>query len=247
MTVFRLLAKLFLRKKKNLVSFLFSCRECTYYSVSLYCCYRVFGKERWLYDLKYLWTLMENLETKPAQKFLYLVELSWYLCGIFRLCTEPRKKDFKQMLVHHASTIGLIGFSYKLHMLRIGVVIYTLHNISDPLLQAAKLFKYCGSERGATGLFVPFALSFFVSRLILFPMLCYYTIFYGPGYQRQELYKQEAFSMVLLVLLIPIHMYWFYLIVRIAIKSIAKGTTDDDRSDSEDDEYVDTTTKKKQK
>ena len=182
---------------------------------------------------------MENYQTKPAQKLLYLVELSWYLCGMFRLFVEPRKKDFKQMLVHHASTIGLIGFSYSLHQLRIGVVIYTLHNLADPLLQAAKLFKFCGSEFGATALFVPFAIAFFISRLILYPMLRYYTIFYGPGYQRKELYKQEAFSMGLLLLLIPIHAYWFYLIVKIVIKSISKGQTDDNRSDSDsEDEYV---------
>ena len=71
------------------------------------------------------------------------MELSWYLCGMFRLIVEPRKKDFKQMLVHHVSTNVLLGFAYSLHQLRIGVVIYTLHNVADPLLQAAKLFKYC--------------------------------------------------------------------------------------------------------
>ncbi|QDZ20328.1 ceramide synthase [Chloropicon primus] len=239
MTVFSLLAKIFLRKKKNMISFLFSCREAAYYSVSVFCCFRVFGQERWFYDLKYLWTLMENYETKPAQKFLYLVELSWYLCGIFRVWYEPRKKDFKQMLVHHAATITLLGISYVLHQLRIGVVIYTLHNVADPLLQFAKLFKYCGSELGATALFVPFALAFFVTRLIMYPMLCYYTIFFGPGYQRNLYYPSEIFSMGLLCLLIPIHTYWFYLIVKVAIKSISNnGKTDDSRSDSEDDEYV---------
>ena len=237
-TIFTLLGKIFLKNKKNWNSFLFSCRECSYYTISLFCCYRAFGQERWFYDLKYLWTLMENYQTKPAQKFVYLVELSWYLCGMFRLIVEPRKKDFKQMLVHHVSTNVLLGFAYSLHQLRIGVVIYTLHNVADPLLQAAKLFKYCGSEFGATALFVPFAIAFFITRLILYPMLCYYTIFYGPGYQRKELYKSEAFSMGLLLLLIPIHMYWFYLIVKVAIKSISKGqTVNDNRSDSED-EYV---------
>ena len=236
--MFNPMSKVFLKNKKNLISFLFSCRECLFYTFSVFCAFRVFGQERWFYDLKYLWTLMENYETKPAQKFLYLVELSWYLCGIVRLYIEPRKKDYKQMFVHHVSTILLLGISYCLHQLRIGVVIYTLHNIADPLLQAAKLFKYCGSELGATLLFVPFALSFFVSRLILYPMLCYYTIFFGPGYQRKLYYKIEIFSMGLLCLLIPIHAYWFYLIAKIAIKSI-RGTKklEDERSDSED-EYV---------
>ena len=109
----------------------------------------------------------------------------------------------------------LLGISYCLHQLRIQVVIYTLHNIADPLLQAAKLFK-CGSELGATLLFVPFAL-LLCQRLIL-PYVCYYTIFFGPGYQR-KLYKIEIFSMGLLCLLIP-SAYWFYLIAKMAIKSI---------------------------
>ena len=184
---------------------------------------------------------MENFEVKPAQKFLYLCELSWYVCGIVRLVIEPRKKDFKQMLTHHVSTIILLGVSYHVHMFRIGVLIYNVHNIADPFLHGAKVFKYCGSELGATLLFIPFALSFFVSRLIMYPIVCYETIFYGPGYHRETgMYPHEYWSCGLLVLLIPIHMFWFSLIVKIAIKSI-KGSLlkDDPRSDSEDsdDEY----------
>ncbi len=216
-----------------------SMRETTFYAFSLYAGYTVWGSETWIYDPKYMWSLQEMHVMTVSQRLLYLLELSWYMCGILRLCIEPKKKDFKQMLFHHFFTVGLLGLSYQIKHIRIGVVVYMLHNIADPFLQVAKLCKYSGSEVGATLFFIPFALSFFVTRLVVYPYVVYYTIFYGPGYVRGVTHVSEAICMALLSFLIPIHMFWFYLIARIAIKAVADGgKSSDNRSDSEDDDYV---------
>lgn len=52
---------------------------------------------------------------------------------------------------------------------RIGAVILALHDASDVFLEAAKVFKYSGSELGASVCFGLFALSWLVLRLIIFP------------------------------------------------------------------------------
>lgn len=52
---------------------------------------------------------------------------------------------------------------------QIGAVILALHDASDVFLEAAKVFKYSGSELGASVFFGLFAVSWLVLRLIFFP------------------------------------------------------------------------------
>lgn len=44
------------------------------------------------------------------------------------------------------------------------------HDVSDVLMEAAKLFKYCGAEAASTAIFVAFMLSWFGARLVYFPL-----------------------------------------------------------------------------
>ena len=177
--MFNPMSKVFLKNKKNLISFLFSCRECLFYTFSVFCAFRVFGQERWFCDFQVPLDSHGELRDKPTQKFLYLVELVVFV----RHCEtvhRAEKKDYKQMFVHHVSTILLS--SLTAHQLRIGVVIY-LYTTSPNPCSKPRSSSILRIELGATLLFVP-STSPSLSAAHPVPMLCCYTIFFGPGCQR---------------------------------------------------------------
>lgn len=52
---------------------------------------------------------------------------------------------------------------------RIGTIILALHDASDVLMEAAKVFKYAEKELAASVIFGCFAISWFILRLVFFP------------------------------------------------------------------------------
>ena len=129
----------------------------------------------------------------------------------------------------------------------IGAVVYFLHNISDPFLHWAKLLNYIGPELLGGDFwcnlaFLGYMLSFFFTRLVYYPYLMYTVEFAGPGWGRgkQANTWSECILIRFLVLLFPIHLYWFSLIVRVAHKSLTVGIpVKDERSDEECDSDFD--------
>ena len=65
-----------------------------------------------------------------------------YLAGLVALWfVDTRKKDFVEMSLHHVVTILLLVLSYTASHMRVGAVVFVLHNLADPFLQSAKLCK----------------------------------------------------------------------------------------------------------
>lgn len=52
---------------------------------------------------------------------------------------------------------------------RVGCMVLLIHDVSDVLMEAAKMCKYCGAETASTVLFVVFMISWFTARLVYFP------------------------------------------------------------------------------
>uniref|UniRef100_A0A8D3AEE1 Ceramide synthase 5 n=1 Tax=Scophthalmus maximus TaxID=52904 RepID=A0A8D3AEE1_SCOMX len=167
----------------------------------------------------------------PGQYNHYVAELAFYWSLMFSQFTDIKRKDFMIMLVHHLATIILITFSYANNMLRAGTLVMCVHDASDIFLEAAKLANYAKYQRLCDGLFVLFSMSFFVTRLVIYPFWIVRSVLIesweiaGP-YQCWWLFNG------LLLVLQTLHIIWFYLIARIAIKAIFKGkVAKDDRSD----------------
>ncbi|XP_061591909.1 ceramide synthase 5-like [Cololabis saira] len=187
----------------------------------------------WMWDTRQCWHNYPFQGLSPGQYNYYVAELAFYSSLMFSQFTDIRRKDFVIMLVHHLATIFLITFSYANNMLRAGSLVMCVHDASDIFLEAAKLANYAKYQRLCDSLFVVFSLIFFLTRLIIFPFWIVSSVLF-ESWEIVGPYQAWWLLNGLLLVLQTLHIIWFYLITRIAIKAIFKGkVSKDDRSDLE--------------
>ncbi|XP_075883203.1 ceramide synthase 5-like [Nelusetta ayraudi] len=187
----------------------------------------------WMWDVRQCWHNYPFQSVSSEQYNYYVAELAFYSSLMFSQFIDVKRKDFMIMLVHHLATILLITFSYTNNMIRAGTMVMCLHDASDIFLEAAKLANYAKYQRLCDGLFVLFSMSFFLARLVLYPFWVVYTVLFD-SWEIIGPYRAWWLLNGLLLVLQALHIIWFYLIARIAIKAIFKGkVSKDDRSDIE--------------
>ncbi|KAF6730459.1 Ceramide synthase 5 [Oryzias melastigma] len=187
----------------------------------------------WMWDTRQCWHNYPFQHRSHGQYYYYLAELAFYSSLMFSQFTDIRRKDFFIMFVHHLATILLITFSYTNNMVRVGTMIMSLHDASDIFLEAAKLANYAKYQRLCDSMFVVFTLIFFLTRLVIFPFWVIYSVLF-ESWEIVGPYRAWWLLNGLLLVLQCLHVIWFYLIARIAIKAIFKGkVSKDDRSDIE--------------
>lgn len=159
-----------------------------------------------------------NAVVAREYRITYFFELAWYLVGLFFLITDFKRKDFVAMFVHHLATVFLILGSWHCGYPRTGVVVILLHNVSDVFLQLAKICNYAKIPVLDVGAFICFAVSFGALRLGVYPILIYTAInsipFYDPDPPNQGVITPGGYMQVVLFVLVFLHVYWMYLIVK---------------------------------
>ncbi|KAK2102186.1 Ceramide synthase 5 [Saguinus oedipus] len=150
------------------------------------------------------------------------MELAFYWSLMFSQFTDIKRKDFLIMFVHHLVTIGLISFSYINNMVRVGTLVMCLHDVSDFLLEAAKLANYAKYQRLCDTLFVIFSAVFMVTRLGIYPFWILNTTLF-ESWEIIGPYTSWWLLNGLLVILQVLHVIWSYLIARIALKALIRG------------------------
>ena len=174
-------------------------------------------------------------------RFYYQVELGSYLHQL--MWTEVSRSDAMEMLLHHVTTILLIGLSYVTNYTRVGVTIMLLHDTADVFLESAKVFNYSSKPKGhewaknvCDGLFATFALTFFITRLVIYPVYVVKSVaFEAPHFFGVDWVGFWLFS-GLLVILQGLHIFWFYLIAKMLYRLFTTGIEKDERSEDEDEE-----------
>ncbi|XP_057701655.1 ceramide synthase 5 isoform X2 [Corythoichthys intestinalis] len=176
----------------------------------------------WLWDTRHCWYGYPFQVLTPPLYRYYMTELAFYWSLILSQFTDIRRKDFLAMFVHHLATVGLISFSYATNMVRVGTLVMCLHDASDIWLEAGKMAKYAKYQRLCDVLFMVFSVTFFVTRLIVFPFWVFNTTMFESWLIVGPFPSWWLFNVLLLVLQV-LHIMWSYLIARIAIKAIMKG------------------------
>nr|pir hypothetical protein K02G10.6 - Caenorhabditis elegans [Caenorhabditis elegans] len=168
-----------------------------------------------------------------------------FVCGILFL--DAKRSDFWQMLVHHFITLALIGVSWTMNMVRVGTLILVSHDAVDILIDVGKILRY---EQFETALTICFAGVLFVwvaTRLVYYPFWIIRSVWFDAPALIQDDYEwlnfdqqpqAPRFIMLLLTALLILHIFWAYILFKIAYDTIQEGVVDDVREDFDEQSLV---------
>jgi hypothetical protein len=194
----------------------------------------------WLHKTSNHW---ENWPHHPITRLMnlyYQLELGCYLHQLH--WTEVSRSDAAEMILHHLITIVLILASYLTNFTRIGTSILLTHDFADIFLEIGKCFNYISkvpeSKAWASpttdAFFACFAVSFFVTRLVIYPRYMVYSLVYEAP-QMMGMWSGYWLFAVMLCGLQCLHVFWFCLIARMIYRLTIVGEVEKDvRSDDED-------------
>lgn len=203
-------------------------------------------REPYFLDPYYYWTGANqfplNFHVPFKVTLFYLIEIGFYIQAIpFLMFVEVRRKDWMESFAHHIVTLGLMYYSWYANFTRPGVMVMLLHDISDIFLEAAKLARYAERETLALGLFVAFAISWVILRVLIFPIVIVARTLVDPvvmiaiPYNINPQPHYSVFSTMFLLLYF-LHLYWTYLIFKVIVKQLRTGSTSDVREEDSDDD-----------
>lgn len=186
----------------------------------------VLYNESWVYKLNILESDIKNIPIKF--KIYYFYEICFYLNELTTIMYEPKKKDFYQMVLHHISTLALMFLSYfNPKFIVFGVVILILHDISDPLLEFAKVENYLGESLFSDVAFFVFVSVFIISRLLIYPRYILYQAFLRV--QRENFTLISKVILIFLFTLQVMHIIWTGYIIKLLGKIISGKELSDPR------------------
>ncbi|XP_071517911.1 ceramide synthase 6 isoform X7 [Panulirus ornatus] len=210
--------------------------QCTHYTfIFVYGLYVMSGKP-WLWDIRHCWYDYPNHSVDDDVWWYYMISLSFYWSMTFTHFFEVKRKDFWQMFFHHLVTIALITFSWTCNLTRIGTLVLIVHDCADIPLQLAKMSIYSGHKAFCDAVFAIFAILWIVTRVGIYPIWILYSTAIDAPTIVPMFPAYYIFNGLLFVLLV-LHVYWTYLILRIIANTITKGNVEDERSSSDPSEF----------
>ncbi|XP_053738845.1 ceramide synthase 2-like [Synchiropus splendidus] len=187
----------------------------------------------WFWDLRECWRQYPVQPVERAHYWYYMLELGFYGSLLLRISVDVKRKDFKEQVIHHLATMFLLSFSYCANYIRVGTLVMLLHDVSDILLESAKMLNYgTGWRKVCDALFVVFAVVFLVTRLVIFPCKIIHTTLVLSMETFQPFFGYYFFN-VLLMILQALHVFWATLILRMVSKFLKGEMDKDERSDEE--------------
>ncbi|XP_052801525.1 ceramide synthase 2-like isoform X2 [Mya arenaria] len=230
------------RKALNAPTPLAKFRECSWHLI-MYTSFFIYALV-YLWKKPYFWKSITCWEDWPYQHvssdmyWHYVVELGFYWSLVFTLCTDHKRKDFKEMVTHHFATIVLMYFSWILNFARIGTIVLAVHDSADTWLALTKMSIYVKNKNATDGFFVLFLVIWILSRVVYYPYVVLYSTTIETYYAgiMDNTFGAHWFFNFFLYLLQVLHLIWTYMIFRIVYRKIVKGNVEDVRSDSEDDD-----------
>jgi hypothetical protein len=192
------------------------------------------------FDFDLFYINLESQDFEPFGRFYYLCSLGFWTSCILFLGIETIRKDFIQMIIHHALTVSLIVLSFVYNFHRFGLLVLLLHDVVDIFLYTAKSLKYKNYQTAADLTFAIFAVTFFLARLVLFPIYCILPAFYAlcRSYEGTDLILPLLLP-IMLTGLYALQVQWWLLIWKMILKTLASSSNQVEKDCRSEDEKED--------
>ncbi|CEI96543.1 Putative Imidazoleglycerol-phosphate dehydratase [Rhizopus microsporus] len=215
-----------------------------FWSVGMHIMYH---SPHWL-NTSFYWIDYPHLTMTKQMKMYYLMQLAFWIQQVYTIHVEKKRKDHFAMVTHHFITITLIVSSYASNFTRIGNAVLCCMDLCDICLSLAKILKYLGFTTVCDLAFALFAISWPITRHILFGIIIWATAVEPSQYLDMKWepekgkyftpFTQKLYISAFLALNV-IMLYWFILIVNVIIRVLQGKNAEDTRSeDEEEDEAI---------
>eukprot|EP00730_Choanoeca_flexa_P015593 TRINITY_DN7193_c0_g1_i2.p2 TRINITY_DN7193_c0_g1~~TRINITY_DN7193_c0_g1_i2.p2 ORF type:complete len:336 (+),score=38.46 TRINITY_DN7193_c0_g1_i2:42-1049(+) len=209
----------------------------TYYMLGFLICSAIVADVEYWPDTLECWKDVFTTQTRSQdEEAYYILELAYYTGGIFvHIFIDKPLNDFYVMLLHHVVTVCLILFSYLAGYHRIGILVLLCHDVSDVFLDYAKCLHYLDYDILSTVTFVNLLATWAYYRLYVYPSKVIYSTAVETiqllGYENCDYYW--VFN-IWLSTLVVLHVYWFSLLVKIAVRKLTQQELADIREQPSD-------------
>ncbi|ESO00902.1 hypothetical protein HELRODRAFT_82517 [Helobdella robusta] len=176
----------------------------------------------WFWDTDHCWYDYPTQHVYPDIWYYYMIEISFYWSLVLSLFMDIRRKDFKEMIVHHIVTISLMAMSYSANFMRIGSLIMCVHDAVDWIMELGKLANYCKYRKTTDLIFVCFTVVWFITRICIYP----FYILKSTLFEATKIVGMANIYFVyngLLCTLQVLHIIWFAMILKMAYYYVIKG------------------------
>ncbi|NXO54198.1 CERS2 synthase, partial [Aramus guarauna] len=199
----------------------------TFYLIAFIAGMAVIVDKPWFYDLREVWKGYPIQSMLPSQYWYYMIELSFYWSLLFSIASDVKRK------------VGCEGGALWGRAGR--------HGGGSAGFASSSRFNYAGWRNTCNNIFIVFAAVFIVTRLVILPFWIMHCTVVYPLDLYPPFFGYYFFNFMMVVLQ-SLHIFWAYLIIRMAQKFItgkARGgrgggtggmarVVEDERSDREE-------------
>ncbi|GKT46184.1 sphingosine-1-phosphate lyase [Colletotrichum spaethianum] len=183
-------------KKKDVTRFSEQGWMLAYYSVLWPIGMYLYRISPYYLNLKELWADWPKRELDGLMKAYILVQWAYWAQQVISVNIEARRKDYWEMIVHHAITISLIAACYAYHQTRVGHLILILMDVIELIFPLAKCLKYVGFTTLCDVVFGVFLLVWIWTRHIFYLMVCWSVCYDLPRSLKQPCFRGPAEDVV---------------------------------------------------
>ncbi|XP_063109017.1 ceramide synthase 2 isoform X2 [Cavia porcellus] len=158
-----------------------------------------------------------------------------FVAGMAVIVDKPWFYDLKKVWEGYPIQ-STISSQYWYYMIELSFYMSLLFSIaSDVKRKSAKMFNYAGWKNTCNNIFIIFAIVFIITRLVILPFWILHCTLVYPLELYPAFFGYYFFNIMMGVLQI-LHIFWAYLILRMAHKFITGKVIEDERSDREETE-----------